>query len=336
MSRSRLLLLVIGVALSALIVVALARTIDVSEAVATLERTSIPVVAFAMGIALLGYFLRAIRWGVILAPRARPRLYHLVSATLIGFFAVNVLPARIGELVRAYTLARSERLPTATVLGSVAVERVLDLCVLGLFWALSLFFAPLPGWFRWSGLATIGICGAGAVALWVFLASSSRLDRQDHPWFRRLPEPIREGLAKGLPAFREGLQIFRSPGALLRAGGWSILVWVVGGGVFLAVGDSLDLRLPFWSIFFMSFIVSVGILIPSSPGFVGVLEGACVVGLAVLGVPGPQALAFGIIFHVVQLLPLTILGTYFTLREHVLPEFFRSPGEAKAGSERKD
>jgi uncharacterized protein (TIRG00374 family) len=336
MSRSRLLLLLVGVALSALIVVALGRSIDVSEAIATLDRASISMVALAMGIALCGYFLRAVRWGVILAPRARPTLAHLVSATIIGFFAINVLPARIGELVRAYTLARTERLPTATVLGSVAVERVLDLFALGLFWALSLFFAPLPDWFRWSGYATLGICAAGAVVLWLFLSSSIRLDRPESTWLRRLPRPLGEGLAKALPSFREGLQIFRAPVALLRAGGWSLLVWLVGGGVFLAVGDSVGLRLPFWSIFFLSFIVSVGILIPSSPGFVGVLEGACVVGLAVLGVPGPQALAFGVLFHLVQLLPLAVLGTYFTLREHVLPEFLGSGEERISGSKRKD
>ncbi len=336
MSRSRLALLVVGIALSALVVFLLLRSIDISQAMASVRRASPARLALAMAVALVAYFFRAVRWGEILAPRARVPVARLFSATVIGFFAINVLPARLGELVRAYTLARTERLPTATVLGSVAVERVLDLGALGIFWALSLLFAPLPDWFRVSGYATLGIGVAGALVLWVMLGSRDRLLHPEGVVGSRLPKPLREGLAAALPAFGAGLLAFRSPALLARAAGWSALIWTVGGSMFLVVGESMGMRLPVWTIFFMSFIVSVGIMIPSSPGFVGVLEGACVVGLSVLGVPAPQALAFGILYHLVHLVPLVILGTIFAVREHVLPELLR-PGEGRGeGAGRKD
>jgi glycosyltransferase 2 family protein len=336
MSRSRLVLLFVGFALSALVVFVLVRSIDLGQAIASLKHASPAWLVLAALVALVGYYFRALRWGEVLSPRARPRVARLFSATVIGFLAINVLPARIGELVRAYTLARTERLSTATVLGSVAVERVLDLGALGIFWALSLFFAPLPEWFRVSGYATLGIGVAGGLVLWVLMASHQKLLRPDGALASRLPRRLREGLIAALPEFTEGLQAFRRPALLARAAVWSLLAWSAGGAAFLGVGESLGMRLPYWTIFFMSFIVSVGVMIPSSPGFVGVLEGACVVGLSALGVAGPEALAFGILYHLVQLVPLAILGTLFALREHVLPVLLRPEEAAREGLERKN
>jgi hypothetical protein len=336
MSRSRLALVLLGLASSGLAVFVLVRSIDLPRAFDAMGRASPGMLALSTLVALLGYFFRAVRWGEVLSPRVKLPVARLFSATMIGFLAINVLPARLGELVRAYTLARTDRLPTATVLGSVAVERILDLGALGVFWALSLLFAPFPAWFRVSGYATIGIGLAGTAALWIVYRSREKLLRPGGRVRAWLPREVREGLESALPAFGAGLQILREPALLARAAAWSLVVWGVGGSVFLFVGESLGMRLPFWSMFYMSFVIAVGILIPSSPGFIGVLEGACVVGLALLGIGGAEALAFGILYHVVQVAPLLLLGTLFAVREHVLPGLAGRDGGETQGFGRKD
>ena len=336
MSRSRLILLALGIALSAVAIVLLARSIDISAAMRALGRASPGWVVAGTLVTLLGYYLRALRWREILAPRTQPSIARLFSATMVGFLAINTLPARLGELVRAYVLARTERIPTATVLGSLAVERILDMAMLGIFWALSLLLAPIPDWFRWSGYATIGIGGAIGLALWGLHAARGHTARwSEGRLFALLPKRLGGAISKGVPAFGAGLQVFGRPKLMAKAGAWSIVAWVVSGSVFLLVGLSLGLRVPVGGIFLLTFVVCLGISLPSSPGFIGVMEGACVMGLSIFGFRGPEALAFAILYHVTQLVPPLVLGTYFVFRQHLTPELIQLEEGAEGDIVRK-
>ncbi len=321
MSRSRLLLLALGLALSAAAVYFLVRSINLSEALHALAGASPGWVLGGTLVTLLVYYLRTLRWREILLPRAEPPFARLFSAMMVGFLAINTLPARLGELVRAYVLARTEKIPTATVLGSLAVERIFDLIMLGTIWALSLLFASVPAWYRWSGYITVGASVVVGFLLWLLHATRERTGAWSrHPFFARLPGPLGRAVASSIPAFGAGLSVAGRPALLARAAAWSVALWLASGTVFLFVGESLGIRLPFWSIFLLTFVVCVGISVPASPGFLGVMEGACVLGLSILGVTGPQALAFAILYHVTQILPPLLLGTYFVVRQHLTLE----------------
>ncbi len=336
MSRSRLILLTLGLVLSAAAVVLIVRSIDISAAMRALSKASPAWVAVGTLVTALGYYLRALRWREILAPRAKPSVGSLFSATMVGFLAINTLPARLGELVRAYVLARREKLPTATVLGSLAVERILDMAMLGIFWALSLLIAPVPEWFRWSGYATIGIGLAVGFALWGLHAARGRTARwTEGRVFGLLPRRFGEAISRGIPAFGAGLQVFGRPKLLARAGAWSIVAWTVSAAVFLIVGASLRMSVPIGALFLLTFVVCLGISLPSSPGFIGVMEGACVMGLSIFGLRGPEALAFAILYHVTQLLPPLVLGTYYVFKQHLTPEIIREAGDAEGVVGRK-
>jgi uncharacterized protein (TIRG00374 family) len=331
MSRSRLILLALGIALSAAAVVLLIRSIDFSAAMRVLGRASPGWVVAGTLVTVLGYYLRALRWREILAPRTQPSVGRLFSATMVGFLAINTLPARLGELVRAYVLARTERISTATVLGSLAVERILDIAMLGIFWALSLLVAPIPDWFRWSGYVTIGLGVAIGLGLWGLHAARGHSARwSEGRLFSLLPKRLGGAISKGIPAFGAGLQVFGRPALMAKAGAWSILAWVVSASVFLLVGLSLGLRIPVGAIFLITFVVCLGISLPSSPGFIGVMEGACVMGLSIFGIGGPEALAFAILYHVTQLIPPLVLGTYFVFKQHLTPDLIRV-GEGAEG-----
>ena len=317
MSRARLLIIVVGLALSAAAIVVLLRSFDLAAALRALGRARWGWLLAASLTTILSYYLRALRWREILSPKARPTVHRLFAVTMVGFLAINTLPARLGELVRAYVLARTERISTANVLGSVAVERILDVAALILFWALSLPFAPFPDWFRWSGYVLIASGTALTIVLWRMNAAHHREEAWGAWILNRLPRSVRGRATSALGSFGAGLHAFRSPAALARAGAWSLLMWVAAGIIFLQVGASLGVDLPFWSIFLLSFVVCLGISLPSSPGFIGVMEGACVVGLALLGVHGPEALAFALLYHITQIAPLVVLGTYYAVQEHV-------------------
>jgi len=329
MSRSRLWLTALGLGLSVVAVVALLRTIDASDAARRLAAANWGWFVVAVAATVASYAFRAQRWGEILSPQGRPPAGRLFSATMIGFLAINTLPARIGEFVRAYALARTERIPTATVLGSVAVERILDLAALGIFWSLSLLFAPYPDWFRWSGYLTLTLAGTIVGGLWAMHRFAGLSWAEEGSLLLRwLPAGPRRALSQAIPAFGEGLRALSKPRVLLRAAAGSAALWVAQGLVFLLIALSLGMKLPLWSPLLLAFVVSVGIMLPSSPGFVGVLEGACVVALGLLGVGGAEGLAFGILYHASQLLPLVVLGSWFAARSHVGPEVLRGVDRA--------
>ena len=319
MSRFRILIAVLGLLVSAAAIYFLARSIDVKAALQALGRASLGWLFASFAATVVVYYLRSLRWGALLKLHARPSAFALFRANMVGFLAVNTLPARLGELVRAYLLARREGISTATVLGSVAVERILDLAFLGIFWALSLLFAPVPAWFRWSGIATLVFTAVVAGGLWAMQAARGRRTG----WAARIrswvPRPIRERVSSAASSFGAGLEVLGKPRLLVEAAGWSVLLWLTSGAVFLLAGESLGMRLPVWSMFLLTFVVCVGISLPSSPGFIGIMEWACVIGLALVGVEGPEALAFGILYHLTQIGPLLVLGTYFAVRDHVTP-----------------
>jgi uncharacterized membrane protein YbhN (UPF0104 family) len=114
-------------------------------------------------------------------------------------------------------------------------------------------------------------------------------------------------------------------------------MWLTNAVVFLLVGTCVGIHLPLWAPLLLAFVVCVAILVPSSPGFVGVLEGSCVIGLALLGVRGPKALAYGVLYHLTQLAPLIVLGTLFAVRGRWGREVLGGVPSADAkGEERKD
>jgi len=327
MTRARFALTALGIVLSVVAIAALLNAVRAGDVAEHLRATRYGWILAGMGVTVFGYVLRAARWQALLGPQASIPLGRVFGPTVIGFLAINTLPARLGEFVRAYVLARLERLPTAGVLGTCAIERIFDLVFLALFWCLALLMAPFPEWFRISGYVTFAIGGAGAVALWLLHARRDAAGRfLEGGLVGRLPAPVRDGLRRVVPAFGEGLTSLSAPGVLLRAALWSAAMWLVNGSVFLLIGLAIGVHLPLWSAFLLSFVVCVAILLPSSPGFVGVMEAACVVGLSLVGVDKASGLAFGLLYHLTMIAPLILLGSIFALRARLKPSDLTTEG----------
>ncbi len=313
MRRSRWILAAVGLALSAVAVYVLLKQVSARELWSNLRRADPGWLFAACLLTVVVYWLRAWRWGEILSPVARVSGSRLFATTMVGFLAINVLPARLGEVVRAYALARSERIKTGTVLGSVVIERIFDLIALIGFWALSLLFAPYPAWFRWSGYMTIALSAVVTAALWLLHGSHHVPESFGSRLKALVPARLKAPFQRPVASFAEGLRILSNPSTLAYASLLTVVMWVVTGAIFLVVGRSMHLSLPLWSPLLLSFVVCVAIMLPSSPGFIGVLEGSCVVGLSLIGVRTSQALAYGVLYHVTQILPLIVLGGVYAL-----------------------
>jgi len=317
--RTRWILAALGIALSAGAVFVLLKQVSTRELARNIRAADPLWLLGACLLTVAGYWFRAVRWGEILSPEARVPKGRLFATTMVGFLAINVLPARLGEVVRAYALARSERIKTGTVLGSVVIERIFDLVALAGFWALSLLFAPYPSWFRWSGYVTIGLSVAVTFVLWLLHAGHYDTDSLASRLKSLLPRWLTGPVEGPVASFAAGLRVLGKPSTMGSSAILTLIMWVVSGAVFLFVGQSMRLSLPLWSPFLLSFIVCVAIMVPSSPGFIGVLEGSCVVGLSLLGVDAARGLAYGVLYHITQIVPLVVLGGFYALRGRFSP-----------------
>lgn len=273
--------------------------------------------------ATLIFPIRALRWRVILEPVAPDIPFGpLWRATAIGMMINNVLPARAGELARAYALTREvPRIPFSTSVASLVVDRLFDavvLLALGLVALMDPAFPsnatiagqPLADWARGGIAFTAGLLAI--VYLLVFFPRALIVTFEI--FSRRISPRIEERGKVALQRFSDGLSVMRSPRRFVLVFGWTLVHWLVSGlGTwlgFLAVG----IDLPFSAALFVQTVTAFGVALPSAPGFFGVFEAIAVITLAVYGVSAALAMSWAIGYHILTFIPITIIGGIYFVR----------------------
>ena len=280
---------------------------------------------------LAGLYARALRWRWLFPPGRRPP--GIVPATMIGYMANNVLPLRAGEVVRIYAAARRLREAeplSATqafwlVAATVAIERVLDSLALVLILGVLVFLTPVPPPVEWAAGILLAVDVIG-VALLVMVARSPDGGRR---LVTRLTArwPRLERLALSLfdTALR-GLDGIRTPAHALRIAAWTPVIWLLPAAAAWAMLRAMHLDLPFVAGWVVLAFVGVGISVPSAPGYLGVFHFAAKLALEIFGVASSTALAYALIYHASAVVPITLLGWLYLLREHVsLGDVRRAP-----------
>ncbi len=265
----------------------------------------------SLGVALLTYALRALRWGLILRPVGRAGVANLMGCTAAGFATSTVLPARAGEIVRPLLLAARTGMPAAGTLASILTERLLDgATVLVLFAsgvvlaAGSLNPASLAMLRDTAALTTVGLAGAVAF-IWLLLRRREGAVRRIAGWF---PARHVARVSSFLHHVLDGLEVLRRPARLLEIAAWSVGLWLVIGWqlILLAKAFGFEMSLPQS---FVVFAVSVvGLAIPAPAG-VGGFHWAIRFGLTqLMNVDVPTATAYALIHHAICFFPITVLG----------------------------
>ena len=312
----------IGIALSAVLLWWTLRDVSLSTVWSELSKASIPLFLASALCATLIFPLRAFRWRTILEPVAPNQpLGALWRATAIGMMTNNLVPARAGEIARAYALTRQTGVPFATSIASLAVDRLFDMLVL-LLLAVAAFLDPaFPRTARIAG-QSLGDLAQGSIVLVVILLAAlyalaffpAQIVRVFEIFARRI-SPALEARGKSvLTRFSEGLSVLRHPGRFVAVLAWTVAHWLLNALGFWLGFKAVGVSLPFSAALFLQTLIAIGVALPSAPGFFGVFEKFATVGLGIYGVPATQATSWAIGFHILSFIPITLIGMWYFAR----------------------
>lgn len=268
------------------------------------------------------FALRARRWQTILEPIGQTiPVGPLWRATAIGMMVNNVVPARAGEIARAYALTREAPVPFATALASLAVDRLFDAVVLLLLAAVSLLDPALSGAETLAGQPLVSFAaGAGTivlalvVALYALVFFPTQLMRLFELFARRVSPTVEERGRRVLGTFIHGLSVLRSPGRFAAVFAWTLAHWLLNALGFWLAFKAVGITAPLSAALFLQAFIALGTAVPALPGFFGVFEYMSVQGLSIYGVGQQQAATWAIGYHLLSFIPITLIGAYYFAR----------------------
>lgn len=308
----------LGILISAVFLWLTLRKIDYHELLLGLGKADYVYLIPAVLIHLFQVFLRAKRWGVILEPVKKIGSYRLFSATSIGFMANNILPARIGEVIKAFILGKEEKISVSTSFATIILERLLDLSIIFIFMFFVLYGANLP--FANSKVEII-LKQGGATLLFVFLSilvllfyfkSHQKFFKEiAHSIVRPLSLKMADKISSLLDSFVSGLSIVKKGKHLFFLTFYSFIIWSLSALPIHLILISFGYVLPFTVSLFILVILALTVAIPSAPGFIGTFHYACAMGLELFKIPQGEALSIAIVLHAINFFPVTLLGFYF-------------------------
>jgi glycosyltransferase 2 family protein len=302
-SRSNLLRGALGIAISVAAIWILVHSVDIPATLAVLGGANPAWIGVMVVTVFLDVAARSARWQALLAPIAAVPYGRVLGYTFIGYLANNVLPARLGELVRSHALGEGEHLSRTTVLGTVVVERIVDTVIVVALAALAVVVLSVRG-----ALSSAVLLGAAFVALLLIgLAVAMALHRlpgadRVTAFAARWPRIVE--LARRL---RDGLAVAGRPRTMGTALAYSALAWTASIVTFLAAGQAVGVELSLSQGALLASGVALATIVPSGPGYLGTFELTAVGIASTFGVPRESGFALALLVHA-MILAVTSIG----------------------------
>ncbi|MEW6668710.1 MAG: lysylphosphatidylglycerol synthase transmembrane domain-containing protein [Thermodesulfobacteriota bacterium] len=313
--------LILGCLVGAVFLYLALRKVDFGQMGAAFRSADYRYLLGTLVIIFFSHLLRALRWKYLMAPIKPLDIRSLFISLIIGYMANVVMPAHLGEIVRAYVLGKKRGVSASSTLATIVVERILDVFALVGIMVLTILLYPFPGWMKNAGYLML----AGAIGLLVFLILLKVSYRRIQPFvgmlMRPLPGPVQKKGWEFLERFIDGI---------VPLGSWmdygivillSVGIWVLYGLIFHLTLHAFDFfqtyQLPWFAALIPLVVTTVAIVVPSSPGYVGAYHYLCQIALAMFGVPASPALSFGTAVHAINFLPVLIAGLILAYYEGV-------------------
>lgn len=315
--------ILIGVAISAGLLYLSLRGIQFTEVLEHVRTAHLAPMLLAVALATSTFVVRIFRWQILLRGDDGRRLPTgaLWHAIAMGFMANNVLPLRMGEVVRTFAASHLTQTRFTSVLASIGVERLFDALTVVSLLAIGLLTISLPesaiaGFgvekiVTVAGIAAIAGLAAGGLVV-AFPAFAERLVRRLVP-----SDKLAGKLVAIIEGIRHGLSVLSSPTRILGTVFWSIAVWGLSALSFAVMFAAFGIDVDFSGALLMQGLIMFGIAIPSTPGYVGAFELPIIAVLTLYGVDKSLAAAYALTYHVTTFIPITLLGAWSVARTNL-------------------
>lgn len=308
----RIFVLIGGIALGIALIVFLLRSVNLDQLGNDFSHVEYSYLALAMVAFVVNLGMKVPRWALLFGDDA-PDWDNLFGAINVGYAVNSLLPARLGDLVRAYWIRDRAGISMVQTLSTIALERVLDgVTVLAMF----LILAPtvaFPSALRGSALAAGSVFVALLLAMLALAYASTRENR-----FSRFLRGLEEGrwaivgrvigqVSNGLRALHDA----RTVGLLVL---YTAIIWGANSVLLWLVALAFHLDAPLAAGALGNAVVSLGMTVPSTPGYIGIFDYLIVVTLGLYGVAKTPALAAAFVFHAIAFIPVTVIGIIYIAR----------------------
>ncbi len=275
----------------------------------------------------ISYWLRAFRWHYLMAPVKRIETRSLFSALLIGYMGNSFLPAHLGEFIRAYVIGKKKDISGATVMASIIVERILDVLALLILMGVTILVFPFPDWVRKSGylfLIAVLVLALLMIGLKKYPEKSGRLVAR---FTRFLPGGLGEKIDAAFQSLIEGIMPLIKRNHYLKVFILTALIWFCYAAALYIVFFCFDFVAKYHLTWMASLVLlvmtTIGILVPSSPGYIGVYHFLCQVSLGFFAVPKGEALTYAFVLHGINFFPIIVVGLILVFVTNVNIRNFR-------------
>ncbi|MRR06668.1 MAG: flippase-like domain-containing protein [Deltaproteobacteria bacterium] len=311
----------LGIAVSAFFLFLVFRSIDGAKLLTALRTMDLRFLVPAVAATLFSYYLRAYRWKLLLREDKQTSMANLFSATAIGYMANNLLPARVGELVRVYLLGEKEGIDKGTVFASLVLDRLFDgFSVLFILLA-TLFTLQLPGddaeirtALVTGGYVTVAVYLAIVIFLVLLKKKTVITLRFAALLLKPFPARLAEKVIPLLGSFIKGIRLTSQPAILAGLVASSVAIWAFALWPIDLALQSFGIELPLTASLFIMVLLVIAVLVPASPGYIGTYHYACFKALTAFGISGEQAVSVALVIHALNFFPITLVGLYYLAR----------------------
>jgi len=288
----------LGLILALITVYLAGRTVNFRELLLALQEARLPFIILTLIASLVTISLKGLRWRALFYPQ-RPRLslLRLCDLIVIGQAINFYIPARLGEVVRAYLTGEEAGISKAYALGTIAAEKLIDIVMLAILVAAMLPFLALPDWLATKLWPVFFAALAVGILVTILLGSRRAILRVVDWVLHWLPAPLAERWHSRISAGLDGLNGLGKPRVAAAVWGWTVAFWLVAGLTNYLLLLAFDLPASPLIAVFLLVVLQAGVAVPSTPGKIGVFHYLCMIALSVFGVPTTVGLAYGLTLH---------------------------------------
>ncbi|MBN2062152.1 MAG: flippase-like domain-containing protein [Deltaproteobacteria bacterium] len=304
-----------GLLISALFLYLAFRKVDPAKTWDVIKKSDLSVLFIVVVFLFLQYVIRAWRWHTLLEPIKKTRFSSRLSTILLGFAANCVLPARLGEFVRANYLGNSEKISSSAAFATIVVERFFDGLTLLLILLIGILGTKFPGEYssiaekiRHTGIILFIVYIILILLLICFKYKTDLLLKFMGRILFFLPKNILTKIIHITGNFSQGLVLIRGYTGWIKVILYSLLLWLVSIFQIQLVGYSIILDIPLFTACLILAMGSFGVMIPSAPGFIGTFHLAVQYGFILYGIGKEEALSAAIIWHATFFFPTILFG----------------------------